>query len=142
MHALKVYDTASLAQALFEEAADALFLVDPEADRLIDVNPVALRLSGFTRHDLFQSQASYLFRSEERGGRQRLRQASEKSGLFHSEEGYLLRTPEPGVWVPVNLSVARLDVKPRTAVLITARDLREQRETQAHSAGRRRSSPS
>jgi PAS domain S-box-containing protein len=131
MRALKVYDTASLAQAMFEEAAEALFLVDPEADRLIEVNPVALRLSGFTRHDLLQSQASYLFRSEERGGRQRLRQASEKSGLFHSQEGYLLRTPEPGVWVPVSLSVARLHVTLRTIVLITARDLREQRETQA-----------
>jgi len=38
-----------LAQALFEEAGDALFLFDPETDQVQDINPMAERLSGFPR---------------------------------------------------------------------------------------------
>ena len=37
-------DQAELGRALFEELGDALFLLDPDTDRLIEVNPVALRL--------------------------------------------------------------------------------------------------
>jgi PAS domain S-box-containing protein len=41
-----------LGRALFEEAGDALFLLDPESDLLLDVNPTAERLTGFARHEL------------------------------------------------------------------------------------------
>jgi PAS domain S-box-containing protein len=57
-----------------------------------------------------------------------LRAASGKTGIFHSRGGYLLRTSQDGIWVPVNLSVSRLHVRPKTLALITARDVREQRE--------------
>jgi PAS domain S-box-containing protein len=119
----------SLAQALFRESADALFLVDPDTDKLLDVNAVAVRLSGFERLPLLQLPASYLFRCPGQGGKERLQAASQKTAFFHSQEGYLLRTSRDGVWVPVNLSVSRLHVKPKTLALITARDIREQRET-------------
>jgi PAS domain S-box-containing protein len=117
-----------LAHALFEEAADALFLLDPATDRLLNVNPVALRLCGFTRTEVMRTPASYLFRSELRGGREQLREAAAKTSVFHSRGGYLLRTNQDGVWIPVSLSVSRLHVRPRTLALITARDVREQRE--------------
>jgi PAS domain S-box-containing protein len=57
-----------------------------------------------------------------------MRQASQKTGTFHSQEGYYLRTMQEGVWIPVNLTISRLHVKPKTLALITARDVREQRE--------------
>ena len=63
-----VIDDPELSHALFEEAADALFLLDPSADRLLNVNPVALRLCGFSRTELLGLPVSYLFRSEFRGG--------------------------------------------------------------------------
>src|SRR5262249_8851095 len=34
-----------------------------------------------------------------------------------------------GVWIPVNLTVARLHIQPQTLALITARDIRERHET-------------
>ena len=40
----------------------------------------------------------------------------------------MLRTQRDGVWVPVNLTITRLHVQPHTLGLITARDIREQRE--------------
>ena len=52
------------AQALFEEAGDALFLFDPESEQLLEVNPMAQRLSGFTRRALRELQVSFLFRSD------------------------------------------------------------------------------
>src|SRR5579872_4873470 len=93
-----------LAQALFEEAGDALFLFDPDSDHLLDVNPMAERLSSFPRPQLLRLSATYLFRYGGKGGMQRLRHACQKTLGFHSQEGFYLRTPNDGVWIPVNLT--------------------------------------
>jgi PAS domain S-box-containing protein len=124
------FNTQELGKALFEEAGDALFLLDPDTDLLLDVNPTAERLSGFSRAELLGRPATYWFRfpGGDRGGAQRLHQAATTSGVFHSQDGFVLRTAQDGVWVPVSLTVARLHVKPKTLALITARDVREQRE--------------
>ncbi|HEV3263288.1 MAG TPA: PAS domain S-box protein [Gemmataceae bacterium] len=122
------FDLGQLSQALFEESQDALFLFDPDTDHILEVNAVAERLSGFRRERLLDMQWDYLFRFEQPGGRQRLRQAAGKSGVFHSQEGFFLRTGQDGVWVPVNLTVTRLHVKPKTLGLIAARDMSEQRQ--------------
>jgi two-component system cell cycle sensor histidine kinase/response regulator CckA len=119
----------NLAQALFEEATDALFLFEPESDRLADVNPAALRLTGFARQDILAFPATNLFRLEGGGGRQQLRAASRTSGIGHLQDDFLLRCQQEGVWVPVSLTLSRLHVNPRTLALITARDVRQQRET-------------
>jgi PAS domain S-box-containing protein len=122
------FNFADLAQALFEEAGDALFLFDPDDDRLLDVNATALRLSGFTRPDLLRIPVTSLYRFEGTGGRARMRHASQETGIFHGQDGFLLRTRADDVWIPVNLTITRLHVKPKTLALITARDVREQRE--------------
>jgi PAS domain S-box-containing protein len=119
-----------LAYALFEESGDALFLIDPDTDQVLDVNPTAERLTQLPREQLLAQPVMYWFRFAGKGGRQRLQDAVSRSGIFHSQEGFLLRTPDEGVWIPVNLTVSRLHVKPRTLALITARDVREQREAQ------------
>jgi two-component system cell cycle sensor histidine kinase/response regulator CckA len=116
-----------LAHALFEESGDALFLLDPETDRLLEINPVALRLTGFTRSEILHFSATYLFRFESAGGQQRLRGAFSKTTVFHSQDGFLLRTKED-TWIPVNLTVSRLHVVPKTLGLIIARDDRERRQ--------------
>ena len=120
-------DQAELARALFEESGDALFLLDPETDRLIEVNPVALRLTGYTQTDILQFPATYLFRFESAGGLQRLRGAFTKTMVFHSQDGFLLRT-RSDAWVPVNLTVSRLHVAPKPLGLIIARDDRDRRQ--------------
>ncbi len=115
-----------LAGALFEEAGDALFLFDPESEQLRDVNPMAQRLSGFTRREMLEMKITFLIRSDIDGGLQRLRQAFRRTGLFHSQEGFWLRKKE-GVWVPVNLTATRLHGEARPLGLITARDITERR---------------
>jgi PAS domain S-box-containing protein len=117
-----------LAQALFEEAGDALFLFDPETDLIQDVNPLAERMSGFSRRELQKLQATYLFRFAGNGGKARLQRAATHTSVFHAQDGFLLRTKDDAVWIPVNMTITRLHLQPRTLALITARDMREQHE--------------
>jgi PAS domain S-box-containing protein len=121
------FNREELVQTLFEETGDALFLFDPTSEDMIDVNPTVQRLSGFTRQELLRKQVSYLFRSETPGRLNELRHAFRTTGVFHSQEGFLLRTTQDGVWIPMNLTITRLHVRPKTLGLITARDVREQR---------------
>jgi PAS domain S-box-containing protein len=116
---------------LFEEAGDALFLFDPDTEDICDVNPMAQRLSGFSRTEMRRLQITYMFRSEIQGGLQRLRHAYKKTGVFHSQEGFLLRHQQEEMWIPVNLTVTRLHAESKTLGLITARDIREHREMYA-----------
>ncbi len=124
-------DSEGLARALFVEAGDALFLFDPQTDQLLDVNPMAERLTGFPRAEMLRLPATYLFRYGGKGGMQRLRQACHETMVFHAQDGFYLRNRQDGVWIPVNLTVTRLHVQPRTLALITARDVRERHEAQA-----------
>jgi PAS domain S-box-containing protein len=117
-----------LAQALFEESGDALFLFDPESQQLLDANSTAQRLSGFPLRELLHFSVSQLFRFEGPGGLQPLLSASRKTGVFYSGEGYSMRTIQDGVWIPVHLTTARLHVRPKSLGLITVRDDRGQRE--------------
>jgi two-component system cell cycle sensor histidine kinase/response regulator CckA len=123
-------DTAEFARALFEESGDALFLFDPDTEAVLDVNPMAQRLCGFTRRELLRHPIHYLFRSEGHGGLGVLRHAYRKTGLFHSQEGFFLRHRRDGVWVPVNVTVTRLHAPPKTLGLITVRDVSERRAAQ------------
>jgi PAS domain S-box-containing protein len=131
MNGLDSLHSPELSRALFEEAGDALFLLDPDSDRLLDVNPTAEGLTGLSRADLLTRPATYWFRCGGPGGAGRLRQATARTGFFHSQEGFFLRTAREGVWVPVNLTVARLHIQPRTLALITARDVRERHDALA-----------
>jgi PAS domain S-box-containing protein len=124
------HEAEELARALFEESGDALFLFDPALDRLLDANPAAQRLSGFSRTELLRLALSYLVRSDVPGGLQRLRHAQQKTGPFHASTGYLLRTHKDGVWIPVSLTVSRLHLHERTLGLMTARDVSDRRRAE------------
>jgi PAS domain S-box-containing protein len=118
-----------LAHALLEEAGDALFLFDPDSDQLLQVSRMAVELTGFSREEMLARPATYFFRFGGKGGQRRFRDAATHTGVFHSQEGFFLRSKQDGVWIPVNLSIARLHVSPKTLALLTARDVRERHET-------------
>jgi PAS domain S-box-containing protein len=129
--AVNLFHGSELSVTLFEEAGDALFLFDPDSEEIYEANPMVQRLSGFTRAELLGQQITYLFRSENQGGLQRLRTAFKKTGPFQSQEGFLLRHREDEVWIPVNLTVTRLHMEPKILGLMSARDVRENREISA-----------
>ena len=124
------YNLGELARTLFEESGDALFLFDPESERMLDVNLMAQCLSGFTAGELLEWPVGDLFRSEDAAGLARLKQAYRQDSSFHSQEGFWLRHRDRGMWVPVNLTVARLHVGSGILGLITARDISERRRAE------------
>ncbi|MFM8275367.1 MAG: PAS domain S-box protein [Gemmata sp.] len=123
---MSVFDKAELADALLSEIGDALFLLDPDTDRLLEVNPVALRLTGFSRAEVLQLSATQLLRFEVSGGTQRLRAAMTNAVAFQGQDGCALRTKSDD-WLPVSLTVSSLHLTPRPLGLIIARDDRERR---------------
>lgn len=125
---MSAYDRDELAVTLFEESGDALFLFDPVGEAMLDANPMAQRLTGFSHAQLLGMQATYLFRSSVPGGLTRLRHAFQRTGLFHSQEDFLLRHQKDGVWVPVNLTVTRLHGRSKTLGLLTVRDISERKK--------------
>jgi two-component system, sensor histidine kinase and response regulator len=116
-----------VAEALFQEAGDALFLIDPESGRILDVNPTAQRLTGLGRSELLQISISQLIQSEGSDAPDCLQDAYRDSTAFHARDGFLLCNSSDGVWIPVNVTVARLHVRSGVLGLITVRDQREQR---------------
>ena len=52
-----------IARCLFREVNDALLLFDPRDHRVVDVNPTALRLTGFERQGIMALRVWDLFSS-------------------------------------------------------------------------------
>ncbi|HEX4608091.1 MAG TPA: PAS domain S-box protein, partial [Urbifossiella sp.] len=118
-------DPAELAQTLFEEIGDAAFIVEPVSDRLLDVNPMAQRLTGLRRDELLRLSVDQVFRAAGDDGLARMKRALHTTQTFHSREGYHLRRGATGDWVPVNLTLTRLHTERRSLGLILARDASE-----------------
>src|SRR5260370_19900808 len=120
---MSVFEAREVGRAIFAESADALFLFDPDTDQLLDVNPAALRFTGCSQPELMRQPATFWvrFSGGDGHGMQRLRQAASQSDVFFSQDGFFLRTVQDGVWIPVNRTVARLHVKPKTLPLIPPR---------------------
>ncbi len=115
-------DPSALARALFDESADAIVLVDPDADRVLDANAAAVRLTGFDRADLLGFAATQLFRTT--GDAERVRAALGTTTTFHAPDGFLLRSKGAATgWHPVALGVSRL--APDPVALVVARDDRD-----------------
>jgi PAS domain S-box-containing protein len=121
-------DLPQLGQALFEEAGDALLLIDPTENRVLDANRMAERLTGYRRSELRGQPFWQLIDCPEPES-EPMEQALQQTITFHARDGYRLRCKAAPGWVPVNLTVARLHVTPRPLALVTARDLRKQLES-------------
>jgi PAS domain S-box-containing protein len=121
MHALPC-DPAELARTLFEETADALFLFDPAAEQILDLNPSAQRLTGAARTDLLNSPIRALFRAEVPDDELYLQYAC------RARAGFLLRRQQPDAWIPVALTITHLPSQPRSVGLLQVHDLRAQRQ--------------
>ena len=111
-----------VARCLFRESNDALFIFAPRNHRVVDVNPVALRLTGFDKEAACGKWLHELFTSPDPGGLPRLIEAYRRTGFYHSREGYFLGRAA-GPPIPVNVSVSRIHIEPEPLGLVVARDI-------------------
>jgi PAS domain S-box-containing protein len=123
-------DPQAMAQCLFEESGDALFVFDAGSEQVLDVNPMVEQLTGFSRQEMLGMPFTNFFRSETPGAIRRLRQAFGQSGKFHAQEGFLLRNRMEPHWLPVSICLSRVHLQPKALGLLTVRDAREQRQAQ------------
>jgi PAS domain S-box-containing protein len=119
-----------LARTLFEQAEDALFLLDAGGQQIIDANAAAEQLTGRDRHTLRQNLICRLLASKEGEVVPHLQQALSAPESLPAFDGWFLPSPGQKAAVPVRVQARRLNVEPRPLLLLTARDLREQRHAQ------------
>jgi PAS domain S-box-containing protein len=117
------------ARSLFREANDAFFLFDTKTRAIVDLNPAALRMTGLEKAAACSMHLEDLFSGSGPGGLERLTQALDTTGFFHSREGYILRRPGRDD-LPVNLSASRIHTEPETVGLVVARDISERKRAE------------
>jgi PAS domain S-box-containing protein len=115
-----------IARSLFRESSDACFVFAPIDQRIVDLNPAALRLTGFGRKAALGMNIKDLFTSTAENGMRRLMEAVDETRFFHSREEYGLARQE-GEPLVVNVSVSRIHTKPDPLGLVVVRDVTERR---------------
>ena len=115
-----------IARSLFREANDAFFLFDPRTQLVVDLNPAAQRLTGLEKHLACTMSLHDLFFSSGSGDLDRLALALNRTGFFHSREGYYLRRTTSAA-LPVNISVSRIHTEPEPVGLVVARDISDRK---------------
>ena len=118
-----------IARSLFREANDAFFLFKPGSQIVLDLNPAALRLTGMEKRVACTLSLSDLFSSNGPENLQQLAKALNRTGFFHSREGYFLRRAT-GRPLPVNVSVSRIHIEPEPIGLVVARDISDARRAE------------
>ncbi len=118
-------DPSELAEALFTEAEDALFLFDAVTGRIRDANPAALRLTGYSRAAILARTVAALFSSDGCAG-------GTVAGVegARSCAGALFCASENRV-IPVLWTVRRLAARPNPLGLLSIRDVGRWQETEA-----------
>lgn len=122
-------DHQELARCLFDESNDAFLVFNPTDGTLVDVNPRALKLTGFTHLQLMQRPLPDILSSKKRDGIERLMRAFQSSEYFHTGEEYYLRCANHDQ-LPVRVSASRIHTKPAPLGLAVVFDISQQRQYQ------------
>ena len=87
---------------------------------IVDLNPAAQRLTGLEKDQACAMRLEDLFSSQGAGGLAAMTDALDRTGFFHSREGYELRRASKGD-LAVNVSVSRIHTQPEPVGLVVAR---------------------
>ncbi len=94
---------------LFENASDAIYLVDPESRRIVDCNRKALLLDGFTRSEMTAMKMAELYPEEEHGLVDLTYQQVVKKGSYVPLD-LLHHIRKDGTVVPVEISSSHVGI--------------------------------
>jgi PAS domain S-box-containing protein len=111
-------------ERLFEESRDAVFITDPGRDRILDANPAASRLLGYTRDEFMVTPISQIHPHELPRMREFLDGAL-RDGVNWTIE-MACRT-KSGTFLPTEIELVALDAGNRVYVISLVRDRSEHR---------------
>jgi PAS domain S-box-containing protein len=117
-------DECSSLDLVFDQSADPVFIADPRADRIIDANPAACRLLGYTREELLVTPISHIHPNE----MPRLRaflDVALNDGVNWTIE--LACRTKSGTFLPTEIALLALDSGDRVYVISLVRDRSEHR---------------
>jgi two-component system cell cycle sensor histidine kinase/response regulator CckA len=108
-------------RALFENAADAIYIADTSG-RILEVNQAACRMLDYGRDELLATNPIDLVTLH---GSASLLEAIERLGRAGGNSFETVQTRRDGSRLPVEISVALIDLADRPAILAIARDISE-----------------
>jgi len=111
-----------LAQALFEESTDSLLLLDSSAENILDANAASQRLCGLAARDLIAAPVLTVFQTNGTPGLRPLPAGARRVHRPFAQRRCQLRSVNPDVWLPVDITLTRLDVRTKSLTLLKVRD--------------------
>jgi PAS domain S-box-containing protein len=112
-------------RAIVRFSNDAIFLVDPAQDRILEVNPKACSLLGYSYEELLKLSMSTILPDESPKLHTFARMVRETGEGWTDELTCLTKR---GVRIPAEISASRVDLHGRTCLLALMRDIRERKE--------------
>ena len=126
--AARAEDAEGRFRAIFEHSNDAIFLLDPEADAIRDVNPQACRMLGYGRAELLALRISDVHPAEMRAFVAFARAVLDTGSGWTNELSCLTRS---GTTLPAEISASVIEMDGRACVIAMVRDISERKRAEA-----------
>lgn len=113
---------------IFESSHDAILIIDPERDTIIDSNPRACTMLGYSHEQLLLARVSDIHPEEMLKLRDFARSVFAQGRGQTSELTCLTKS---GLRLPTEISASTIDVAGRTCLIVLVRDVSERKEAEA-----------
>lgn len=114
-------------RAIFEYSADAIFIMEPDSGRIVDCNPAACQMNGYTREELIGQPISMVNATGETATFVNI----EKARQFGSYRFEFLHRRKDGTIFPIEVMNTVLNVGGRELLLGIDRDITERKQAEA-----------
>jgi PAS domain S-box-containing protein len=114
---------------IFEYSNDAIFVIDPKGDRILEANPKASELLGYSRKELLTSVAVSSIHPHDLSKFQAFGRAVLQRG--HGWTNELSCLTKTGVVVPSEISAAVVSLDGQDCIISMVRDITERKQAQA-----------
>jgi PAS domain S-box-containing protein len=112
---------------IFEHSNDAIYLIDPESNAILDVNPVACRMLGYSREELLALSVAAIHPHEMPQLQSFARSVFDRGRGWTNE---LSCRTKDGYTVPAEISASLVEIDGRTCLIALVRDTSERKEAE------------
>jgi diguanylate cyclase (GGDEF)-like protein/PAS domain S-box-containing protein len=114
---------------LFKNATDAIYLIDPETQQIIDCNPKAEEIVGYTMRQISTMKVSELYPAKEQEVVSRIFKKITESGSLSGISG-INQLSKDGKLVPVEINATTVEIQGKKYNLCIMRDITERKKAE------------